>query len=75
MQAQPPPRSLGFDYAVGICRWFAVLVPMAYVGVYLIGTILADRTWRDWIIALGALLWAGVCGFGLSLVATARRVA
>jgi len=56
-------------------RWFAAAVPMTYIGVYLIGTIVADGTWWDWNVALGAWIWAGVCGFALSLVATARRTA
>jgi hypothetical protein len=56
-------------------RWFAVIVPMTYIGVYLAGTFLADRLWWDWNVALGAWIWAGVGGFGLSLLATARRSA
>ena len=56
-------------------RWFAAVVPMTYVGVYLLGTIVTGGTWWDWNIALGAWIWSGVCGFALSLVATARRTA
>jgi hypothetical protein len=56
-------------------RWFAAIVPMTYLGTYLIGTIVADGTWWDWNITLGAWIWSGVCGFALSLVATARRTA
>ena len=56
-------------------RWFAVAVPMTYIAVYLLGTVLADGTWWDWNVALGAWIWAGVCGFALSLVSTARRTA
>ena len=53
--------------------WFAVAVPISYVGVYLAGTAIADRLWWDWNVALGAWIWAGVCGYALSLLATARR--
>jgi hypothetical protein len=58
-----------------VFRWFAVIVPMTYIGAYLLATIVADRTWWDWNVALGAWIWAGVCGFALSLLATARRTA
>jgi len=56
-------------------RWFALAVPMTYTGVYLIATFASDRMWWDWNEALGAWLWAGLVGFALSLVATARRTA
>jgi hypothetical protein len=56
-------------------RWFATVVPLTYIGVYLIGTLMTDRIWWDWNVALGAWIWAGVCGFALSLLATARRTA
>ncbi len=56
-------------------RWFAVLVPMTYIGVYLLGTFLTDRLWWDWNVALGSWIWSGVCGFALSLLASARRTA
>jgi hypothetical protein len=56
-----------------IFRWFAVAVPITYIGVYLVATAVADGIWWDWNVALGAWIWAGVCGFALSLVATARR--
>lgn len=54
-------------------RIFAVIVPLVYMGVYLIGTFAADRLWWDWNEGLGAWMWCGVAGFGLSLVGTARR--
>jgi hypothetical protein len=56
-------------------RWFAVVVPMTYAGVYLLGTWLGDRLWWDWNVVLGAWIWSGVCGFALSLLAGARRTA
>jgi hypothetical protein len=54
-------------------RIFALAVPMAYSGMYLIATLIADRLWWDWNIALGAWLWTGIIGFALSLIGTARR--
>jgi hypothetical protein len=56
-------------------RWFAVGVPMTYIGTYLLGTLLADRIWWDWNVALGSWIWSGVCGFALSLLIAARRTA
>jgi hypothetical protein len=56
-------------------RWFAVLVPLTYIGIYLLGTRSADRIWWDWNVALGSWIWAGVCGFALSLLVVARRTA
>jgi hypothetical protein len=56
-------------------RWFAVAVPMTYIGVYLIGTLATDRIWWDWNVALGSWIWSGVCGFALSLLIVARRTA
>jgi hypothetical protein len=53
--------------------WFAVIVPMTYIGVYLISTAIADGLWWDWNVALGAWLWSGVCGFALGLLGSARR--
>lgn len=55
--------------------WFAVTVPMTYMGIYLIGTLAGDGLWWDWNVALGSWIWSGVCGFALSLLAVARRVA
>ena len=56
-------------------RWFAFAVPMTYTGAYLLATYAFDGMWWDWNEALGAWLWAGIVGFGLSLIATARRTA
>jgi hypothetical protein len=58
---------------VALFRWYAVAVPMTYIGVYLLATIVADGTWWDWNVALGAWIWSGVAGYALSLIASARR--
>jgi hypothetical protein len=54
-------------------RWFAAVVPMTYIGVYLIATAFADGVWWDWNVALGSWIWSGVCGFALGLAIVARR--
>lgn len=56
-------------------RWFAIAVPMTYIGVYLLGMTACERIWWDWNIALGSWIWSGVCGFALSLLIVARRAA
>lgn len=56
-------------------RRLAVAVPMAYIGVYLAAVLLTDGIWWDWNVALGSWIWAGVCGFSLSLLILARRAA
>ncbi len=56
-------------------RTFAVGVPMTYIGIYLIGTLLGERIWWDWNVAVGSWIWSGVCGFALSLLILARRTA
>ncbi len=56
-------------------RWFAVTVPMTYIGIYLLGVLVSDRIWWDWNVALGSWIWSGVCGFALSLLIVARRTA
>lgn len=57
-------------------RLFAVAVPLVYSGVYLLTTSAADGPlWWDWNIALGAWLWTGVLGLGMSYVGLARRAA
>jgi hypothetical protein len=53
--------------------WFCALVPLAYAGVYLVGTAIADGLWWDWNVVLGAWIWCGVCGFALGLLSGARR--
>ncbi|HVA29161.1 MAG TPA: hypothetical protein VNF68_13345 [Candidatus Baltobacteraceae bacterium] len=54
-------------------RIFAVAVPLAYMGVYLIATYFSGGLWWDWNESLGAWMWCGIAGFGLSLIGTARR--
>lgn len=55
-------------------RWFAVTLPMAYTGVFLLATaLLAGGIWWDWNVSLGAWCWSGVAGFGLSFLGLARR--
>jgi len=56
-------------------RWFAVGLPMTYIGIYLLGILISDRIWWDWNVALGSWIWSGVCGFALSLLIVARRTA
>jgi hypothetical protein len=56
-------------------RWFAAGVPMTYIGIYLLGTLRSDGIWWDWNVALGSWIWSGVCGFALSLLIAARRIA
>lgn len=56
-------------------RWFAALIPLAFAGVYLLGTVAAGGLWWDWNVSLGAWIWSGVTGFALSFLTTARRTA
>ena len=58
---------------VTVFRWFAAVVPMTYIGVYLLGLVVTGGTWWDWNVALGAWIWSGVVGYALSLIAAARR--
>jgi hypothetical protein len=63
----PEPRKLW------IYRVFAISVPLAYTGTYLLATALAGGLWWSWDVTLGAWLWSGTMGFALSLLGTARR--
>ncbi|HET9029840.1 MAG TPA: hypothetical protein VFN49_06655 [Candidatus Aquilonibacter sp.] len=57
-------------------RAFAFVLPLVYSGVYIIVTALTDHPlWWDWNVSLGAWLWTGVLGFGMSFVGLARRAA
>ena len=72
VQRYDPQPSAGTAAAF---RWFAVGVPMTYIGVYLLAMSIAGGIWWDWNVALGAWIWSGVCGFALSLLILARRTA
>ena len=56
-------------------RWFAVARADDVHRRVLARDVRVDGIWWDWNVALGAWIWAGVCGFALSLVVTARRTA
>lgn len=56
-------------------RLLGIAVPMAYFTTYFIVTEIADRVWWDWNVVLGATLWSGVIGFGLTLLAAPRTLA
>jgi hypothetical protein len=49
-----------------------VVVPASYFATYFIVTAIADRVWWDWNVMLGAIIWAGVIGFGLTLLSLPR---
>ncbi len=53
-------------------RILGIAVPMAYFVAYFLVTAIADRLWWDWNVVLGATLWSGVIGFGLTLLAAPR---
>lgn len=56
-------------------RTFAVAVPLAYSGAYILMTAFTDPPlWWDWNVSLGAWLWTGVLGFAMSFIGLARRV-
>jgi hypothetical protein len=54
-------------------RLLGAAVPAAYFATYFIVTAIADRVWWDWNVMLGAIIWAGVIGFALTLL-SARGV-
>jgi hypothetical protein len=53
-------------------RLLGVAVPVAYFTTYFILTAAFDRVWWDWNVILGAIGWAGVIGFGLTLLSQPR---
>ncbi len=57
-------------------RLLGAAVPVAYFATYGIMTAIVQGVWWDWNVLLGAVIWAGVIGFGLSLLAPqlARRM-
>lgn len=54
-------------------RTLGAAVPAAYFITYFVVTAITDRVWWDWNVMLGAIIWAGVIGFGLSLLSRPRR--
>jgi hypothetical protein len=53
-------------------RVLGAAVPAAYFITYFIVTAAFDRVWWDWNVMLGAIIWAGVIGFGLTLLSQPR---
>lgn len=53
-------------------RLLGAAVPAAYFTTYFIVTAALDRVWWDWNVMLGAIIWAGVIGFGLTLLSQPR---
>ena len=53
-------------------RILGAAVPAAYFSAYFIVTAIADRVWWDWNVLLGSIIWAGVIGFGLTLLSAPR---
>jgi hypothetical protein len=53
-------------------RLLGTAVPAAYFATYFIVTAAAERLWWDWNVMLGAVIWAGVIGFGLTLLSQPR---
>lgn len=63
---QPSPERIVAYRVLGFA------VPVAYFATYFIVTAAADRVWWDWNVMLGALGWAGIIGFGLTLLSQPR---
>jgi hypothetical protein len=53
-------------------RLLGAAVPMAYFVTYFIATEIAGGVWWNWNIVLGAIMWSGVMGFGLTLLSQPR---
>jgi hypothetical protein len=53
-------------------RVLGIAVPAAYFATYFAATAIADRVWWDWNVLLGAVIWSGVMGFGLTLLSMPR---
>jgi len=53
-------------------RMLGTAVPAGYFATYFLATAVADRIWWDWNVLLGAVIWAGVIGFGLTLLSQPR---
>jgi len=63
---QPSPER------IAAYRLLGTAVPAAYFTAYFIVTGALDRVWWDWNVMLGAIIWAGVIGFGLTLLSRPR---
>jgi hypothetical protein len=53
-------------------RLLGVGVPLSYFAMYFIVIGLTEHLWWDWNVSLGALIWAGGIGFGLTLLSQPR---
>lgn len=53
-------------------RVLGAAVPATYFGAYFIFMGITGGVWWDWDVMLGAVLWAGVIGFGLTLLLAPR---
>lgn len=53
-------------------RLLGAAVPVSYFATYFAVTAIAERVWWDWNVLLGAVIWAGVIGFGLTLLSNPR---
>ncbi len=60
---------------IGAYRLLGAAVPAAYFTTYFIVTAIADRVWWDWNVLLGAVIWSGVIGFGLTLLSAPQAQA
>ncbi len=53
-------------------RLLGATVPAVYFATYFAATAAFDRVWWDWNVTLGAIIWAGAIGFGLTLLSQPR---
>ncbi|HLI96276.1 MAG TPA: hypothetical protein VKT72_09325 [Candidatus Baltobacteraceae bacterium] len=53
-------------------RLLGAAVPASYFATYFVITAAVERVWWDWNVMLGAIIWAGVIGFGLTLLSQPR---
>ncbi len=53
---------------IGAFRLLGIAVPASYFATYFVATAIAGGVWWDWNVLLGATIWAGVIGFGLTLL-------
>ncbi|HEY8296940.1 MAG TPA: hypothetical protein VIG32_02830 [Candidatus Baltobacteraceae bacterium] len=49
-------------------RIFGIAVPVTYFAVYFLATAVTGGVWWDWNVLLGANIWAGVVGLGLTFL-------